>query len=533
MTNRKMFPNSIVPLPASPGITTNGLIISLADPIHHAETMPLHFSLGIPAASQRELEERVAKGELVSFEEQAEKYSADAVSVDKLVAWLKSEGFEVSHVTPDHTSIYAAAPASQIASSLGVNMVRVTRDGQTYTAASDVPSLPNEVAGSVVHIGGLQPFLHAHKHSRISHRVPINDAGNTLQPAIANAPPYLISEILKAYNADGLNLTGAGQEIAILIDTFPLDNDLTSFWNINNVNPNYNRITKINVKGGVLPAPEGEESLDTQWTSGIAPEAGIRIYASGSLQFTDLDRAIDMIIADAAQRPGLRQVSISLGLGESYLNGPGGEIQAEHLKFVRLAAAGVNVFVSSGDAGSNPDQTGHSSNGPLQAEFEASDPFVIGVGGTSLCLAADGQVASEVAWPGSGGGKSIYFNRPVWQKGNGIPAGAQRLVPDVSLAADPNEGAVLILNGNRTQIGGTSWSAPVWAAFCALINEARHKNGKPPLSFLNPLLYPLLGTNCFRDIVSGTNGAYTAGSGYDMVTGLGVPNIKQLLTKLG
>ena len=230
--------------------------------------------------------------------------------------------------------------------------------------------------------------------------------------------------------------------------------------------------------------------------------------------------------------PALRQVSISLGLGETFLHGPGGEVATEHQKFLRLAAAGVNVFVSSGDAGSNPDQTGHGSGGPLQAEYEASDPCVIGVGGTSLRLNGAGQVASEVAWPASGGGKSVYFPRPSWQHGNGVPAGTQRLVPDVCAAADPNEGAVLILHGARQQIGGTSWSAPIWAAFCALINEARHRNGKPLLPFLNPLIYPLLGTNCFRDIVSGSNGAYHATPGYDLVTGLGAPDIKQLVAKL-
>jgi kumamolisin len=79
---------------------------------------------------------------------------------------------------------------------------------------------------------------------------------------------------------------------------------------------------------------------------------------------------------------------------------------------------------------------------------------------------------------------------------------------------------------------GTSWSAPVWAEFCALINVARHRSGKPSLPFLNPRLYPLLGTNCFRDIISGSNGAYHAGTGYDMVTGLGVPDMKQLVNNL-
>jgi kumamolisin len=106
------------------------------------------------------------------------------------------------------------------------------------------------------------------------------------------------------------------------------------------------------------------------------------------------------------------------------------------------------------------------------------------------------------------------------------------MVPDVSLVADPGTGALVVLNGKGVQIGGTSLSAPIWAGFCALINEARQRAGKPFLSFLNPLIYPLMGTASFRDIVSGSNGAYTAGPGYDRVTGIGVPNVTALITAL-
>ena len=113
-----------------------------------------------------------------------------------------------------------------------------------------------------------------------------------------------------------------------------------------------------------------------------------------------------------------------------------------------------------------------------------------------------------------------------------MPADNVRLVPDVSVAADPETGALLVLHGHVTQIGGTSWSAPVWAGFCALLNEARTSAGVSPLPFLNPSLYPLMSTACFRDIRSGSNGAYSAGSGYDMVTGIGVPNVKQLTQQL-
>jgi len=412
----------------------------------------------------------------------------------------------------------------------------VTSDGVTYTAAQNAPSLPANIAGSVHAIGGLQPFRHAHRHNRRITPVNRNDNGvaglasGAPSPNIANKPPYLVQEILKAYNGDGLAVTGKGQTIAILIDTFPADADLKLFWKRNSVATTIAQLEKVNVKGGVLPATEGEETLDAEWSSGIAPGANIRVYASGSLQFVDLDSALDRILSDLAATPGMRQLSISLGLGETYM--VAAEVRTQHQKFLRLAAAGVNVFVSSGDAGSNPDNTGHSSNGPLQAEYSSSDPCVVGVGGTSLVLSANGAVAQESGWADGGGGKSIYFKRPVWQTGAGVPAGTKRLAPDVSAAADPNEGALVILNGQVQQIGGTSWSAPVWAGICALLNEARSNAGKPSLPFLNPLIYPLLGTPCFRDITSGSNGAYDAGPAYDMVTGVGVPNIKALIQNL-
>ena len=105
-------------------------------------------------------------------------------------------------------------------------------------------------------------------------------------------------------------------------------------------------------------------------------------------------------------------------------------------------------------------------------------------------------------------------------------------MPDVSLVADPDTGAYLVIGGQVVQIGGTSWSAPMWAAFCAIINELRTKAGKDALGYLNPLLYPLAGKTALRDIVGGSNGLYTAKAGFDLVTGLGVPNVKALAAAL-
>lgn len=535
MADRKVFADSVTPLPAHPVVAPMGLMVHAAKAENRDERMTILFSLEPPTEARETLEQRVARGEVASADELA-KYSVKPADFDSLAAWLRSEGFTIKDQSADRTALYAEAPVSQIEKSLGVTMVRVTKGGLTYTAAQNAPSLPSDVGAAVHAIIGLQPFRQAHKHLR--RRPP--RAGNRANGAalhansaeVQNAPPYLVAEILKAYDADGLPVTGAGQTIAILIDTFPQDQDLVEFWKRNHVTTQLSQVEKINVKGGPLPPREGEETLDVEWSSGIAPGAKVRVYASGSLAFVDLDMALDRIIADVASHPGMRQLSISLGLGETFMGGPQGEVATQHQKFLRLAAAGVNVFVSSGDAGSNPDDTGHGSGGPLQAEYEASDSAVIGVGGTSLALAQNGTVQNEGGWAGSGGGRSIFFARPAWQKGAGLPSGNRRLVPDVSLAADPEFGAFVFVNGESQQIGGTSWSAPMWAGFCALINEARAKAQRPPLPFLNPLLYPLRGTPCFRDITQGSNGAFDSVSGYDTVTGLGVPNVKELIREL-
>ncbi|MDQ6759702.1 MAG: S53 family peptidase [Acidobacteriota bacterium] len=531
MSDRKTFTDSVTPLPDQPGPTRGGLVVNAAAP-QTDEMMSLHFSLAIAPDAVKQMEEKVAKGEVIPPGELEKMIGAKAADPQPLISWLKANGYEVTQTSVD--GVYAKAKASQVAKTLEVSMVPVMKDGVTYTSAKDAPSLPKEVAQAVQSINGLQPFRQANKHLRRFH--PENC--NRLSPAatgapttnIANAPPYLVSEILHAYGAAGLGVTGKGQTIAILIDTFPANSDLTAFWTRNGVNVTLTQIEKINVGGGSLPAPGGEETLDASWASGIAPGAHIRIYATGSLSFVALDRALDRILADLPAHPGMRQLSISLGLGETFMSH--GEVTTEHLKFLRLAAAGVNIFVSSGDAGSNPDASGHSPTGPLQAEYESSDSSVIGVGGTSLQLDGTGAATSETGWSGSGGGTSIFFDRPVWQTGAGVPAGPKRVVPDVSLVADPNTGAFLVLHGHNSQFGGTSWSAPVWAGFCALMNEARHNAGKPFLPFLNPLIYPLRGTPAFRDVTAGSNGSFHCGPGYDQVTGIGVPNVRELISRL-
>jgi len=157
-----------------------------------------------------------------------------------LVAWLKAQGFDVVKQTLDGTGVYAQRyRRSDRAESWGQDGPSYQRRPHLY-GRSERSEFTSEVAGSVHAIIGLQPFRQAHKHNR--KRVPkggnraslcTKSAAGALSsttaapsPNIANAPPYLVPEILKGYNADGLSVSGKGQKIAILIDTFPNDTDL-------------------------------------------------------------------------------------------------------------------------------------------------------------------------------------------------------------------------------------------------------------------------------------------------------------------
>jgi kumamolisin len=516
VTGRVTFSNSVAPLPASAATTMRPLAaINL--------TATMEFGVALQMRNFADMQARVARGETISRAELEQAYLPLPADYDALKQWLTGEGFTVTVDDPSRLIIFVEGTVAQVQQSLQLQIVDVTVDGVDYHAANSAPSLPSGIAAPVLGINGLQPFIQRHKHT-------------VLRPLTASQPPYLVSEILGAYNAKNLGVTGAGQKIAIVIDTVPSNSDLTNFWKNNNIPQSLTNIETINVNGGTLPAVSGEETLDVEWSSGIAPAAKIRVYASRTLSDANLDKCFQRIISDLPSQPTMHQLSISLGLGETYSTTAQFNTDAQLL--ATIASGGISTFVSSGDGGSTPDSNS-GSTGPLQVEYYASDVSVTAVGGTSLTLnTGTGLRSSESAWSGSGGGTSVQFGRPVWQIGTGVPAGGTRLVPDVCLAADPNTGAYVYLSGSVQQIGGTSWSAPAWAGFCALINQARANLGRPPMGLLNPSLYPLLGTANFFDVTSGNNatstsaGKYAANAGYDQVTGIGAPNMGNLLTTL-
>jgi len=204
------------------------------------------------------------------------------------------------------------------------------------------------------------------------------------------------------------------------------------------------------------------------------------------------------------------------------------------------AALGVTVCVAAGDDGSRDNE----SDGQAHVDFPASSPHALACGGTTLHADGDtGTVTSETVWfhgigrGGTGGGVSDVFDRPAWQDGVGVPGDADtgqagRGVPDVAADADPATGYRVRVDGTDMVIGGTSAVAPLWAALACRLAEAL---GRPP-GLLQPQVYAGISAGDpapgFRDVTTGSNGAYQAGPGWDPCTGLGVPDGAALLTRL-
>jgi kumamolisin len=558
---RVTFSNSLAPLPvaagtktATPHVVASRIAALTADQL----AAPFAFNVALAMRDLAGFQARVANGETVPFDEMESEYLPLPGDYNAVRAWLVGQGFSVTRDDARRLAIFARGTVAQVQASFAVNMQSVTVDGVTYAAASTAPSLPASIAGPVLGINGLQPYLQARKHSRI---VPAGAIPNA-----SNPNPYTVPQIRTAYNASsltvaGTTLTGANQVIAIIIDTFPLNSDLTTFWSYNGISQSLSNIQEVNVPGGTLDATSGEESLDVEWSSSIAPGDKVRVYASDNLQFSSIDQCLAQLATDVSgtspAQPNIHQLSMSLGLGEDYLGAGSSEFTTESQYFVTIANGstaygGVSVFVSAGDAGSTPDDTGHGTGGPLQAEYESTDPSVCGVGGTALAINGSGARTSEVVWDdtvagayygvgATGGGTSIQFSRPTWQTGTGVPSGTKRLAPDVALVAAGSTPGILILNGDYYYVSGTSWASPTWAAFTALINQGRSVNttARLALGLLNPRIYPLSGTSNFYDITSGNNaigananGNYYANTGYDECTGIGVPNVGVLLATL-
>jgi hypothetical protein len=314
---------------------------------------------------------------------------------------------------------------------------------------------------------------------------------------------------------------GTGQTIAI-VDAFNQPNiaaDLQKFDQTFGLAapPSFQVVNQTG--GSTLPSNDvgwGEEiSLDVEWAHAIAPQAKILLVEANSSSGDDLLTAVDY----ARNASGVVAVSMSWGGGEfsnesSYdfhFTTPSGHI-------------GVTFLASSGDSGS-------------PASWPAISPNIVAVGGTTLTLDSNNNISKETGWSGSGGGISPYEAQPSYQAGVVTQSSQFRTNPDVSYNADPNTGVYVYDSygaGGWLQIGGTSAGSPQWAGLIAIADQGRTLNGLPTLQSFNDTLTDLykLSSSDFNDITSGSNGGYSAGPGYDLVTGLGSPFANKIVPGL-
>ena len=271
----------------------------------------LGFSVALKMRNFADLQERIGNSEIISPDEMAAKYYPTPADYKIVVDWLISQGFIVKPADKYNLSVFASGSVAQIRASLR-NKVR---SGQFRGRRIQLCVDRAEFAGGDCRTGAWES---TDCNLTCTQDLILKFASGRPQKLTNNQPPYTVREIANAYNAGGLGVNGTGQKIAIVIDTFPASSDLTLFWQGNAIAQSLNNIEEVQVVAGTLPSPSGEETLDVEWSSGMAPGAKVRVYATTDLGFVHLDQAYQAIINDLPSQPALHQVSLSYGLGETY-----------------------------------------------------------------------------------------------------------------------------------------------------------------------------------------------------------------------
>ncbi|TFK39451.1 peptidase S8/S53 domain-containing protein [Crucibulum laeve] len=373
----------------------------------------------------------------------------------------------------------------------------------------------------------------------ISAAVPAS-CGTTITPACLRALYNTTSYVPKATTVNKLGVAGYLEEFANRAD-------LQTFFNRFRTDAVGSSFSTVTVNGGLddQTDPGVEANLDIQYTTGISfPTPNIYYSTGGSPPFTPDSQTttntnepyLDWVNFILAQSSIPQVITTSYGDDEQTV--PRDYATSVCNLFAQLGSRGTTLFFSSGDEGVGGGDclTNDGKNSKVfQPAFPASCPFVTAVGGTT-------KVNPEVAVSFSGGGFSRYFATPSYQttavntfvtglgtKFNGLFNKTGRAYPDVSAQGN---GFQVVIGGRTSSVGGTSASSPTVAAVFSLLNDFRLSSGKTSLGFINPLIYSTAATG-FNDITSGSNPGcgttgFTAGKGWDPVTGLGTPDFLRL-----
>jgi len=452
---------------------------------------------------------------------------------DRLLEWSRSSGLSVRWREGDPWAVVEGTPAAVSAAfDVDVHDYRGRR-GQVFYAAPQQPEVPSSVRTEVAGLGRILSYT-PHRESR-PWPLPAEVPGEGLTPAA----------LLRTYNVQPLRdggYTGKGNTVVVFaFDGFD-QADLDSFASTFGL-PQFTP----DVVGGQPPNRRGEATMDLEAVHAVAPDAKtVLVNARPTVEGEGAYQKIAQMMEDTDRRYPGAVWTFSIGWGCDKL------ITAADLAPVRAALAkaqsnGTTAFDASGDLAGLECKGGDEWSSPPHADnvgldAVASIPEMTNVGGTSLSTDDSGGWLAEQAWfdaplsQGSAGGVSAIFDRPAWQNELAFqPDTRQRLTPDISAVADPFTGMKIVFDQQVIVGGGTSLAAPIWAGIAAVMNQYLTENGGRALGDLNPLLYRVTeGARLpsFRDIVLGGNAVAVAGPGYDLVTGLGTPNVDNLVRNI-
>jgi subtilase family serine protease len=517
-----IFPFSISSVSAASRQTLSGHVPEAIAQSSAAGRVPtgtsLNLVIGLPLRNPGELDaflQQLADPASPNFrryltpEQFAERFGPTEEDYRTLAAYFRAQGFVITGTHPNRVILDIRGTVAQIESTFEVNLLYWNHPTRGRFFAPDrEPSLDAGV--TILDVSGLDNFV-VPRPMNLQSR-PLSEA----TPFTTGSGPgglFIGTDYRHAY-APSVTLNGAGQSVGLF--------ELDGFY-ANDVAANF-------AQAGLTPVPVRTVLLD-----GVSGSPG-----SGNVEVT-----LDIMMA-SYMAPGVTNIIVYEGDNpDDVLNRMATDNLASQLSsswgwspmdqttdqiFRQMVAQGQSLFQASGDDGSYQ-------NGVMPP---ADDPNLTVVGGTSLTTAGAGGVwQSETAWSYSGGGVSTTWTIPSYQPPAAMRAAggsaSMRNIPDVALLADVQ--IFLICNdGQAIEVGGTSAAAPLWAGFIALANQQASSSQQPRVGFLNPLIYALgAGSNYqsdVHDIVSGSNGGFSAQAGYDLVTGWGTPAGQPLINSL-
>jgi subtilase family serine protease len=502
-------------------------------------TQRIQFAIMLPLRNQSELTSLLSRlydpsspdfHQFLNVEQFTEQFGPTVADHQAVLDFAKANGLTVTNTHSNRLVVDMEGSVAQVEKALHVSM-RVYQhptENRTFFSPDREPALALSVP--VWHIAGLNNFSIPKPRLK---KVSAANA-NAIHPNAGGSGPagaFRPSDMRAAYYG-GTTLTGSGQSVAMVeFDGYNMV-DVTGDMGGTAINV---PITNVLIDGAAAGSDgdDGEQALDIAQAIGMAPAlTSVRVYiapGTTSIGVGDVDM-FNRIATDNISK----SISCSWGWNPD-------DIAQNDPIFQEYQTQGQSLFVASGDSGA------YTGSNATDESFPAEDVFVTAVGGTDLTTAgAGGPWSAETAWPDSGGGPADNgFAQPSYQSGTASTANGGsttiRNIPDV--AAEANFDNILCSQGTCTdnQTGGTSYAAPRWAGFIALVNQQSVGAGHGTVGFINPSIYAIgkstSFTSDFHDITSGNNRnsggkSFNAVTGYDLVTGWGSPSGQNLINAM-